>query len=85
MGAPTATQASSSTHGGAPTSYSTNVFAEGSLVLRVGDSFSCPIHGTVTVSSGSSKVSNSSFIARDGDSLSCGATLTGGKTKVLTG
>ena len=86
MASPTTTSASSSTHGGSPTSYSSNVYAEGNLVVRLGDTFSCPVHGTQTVSSASSTVfTNGIATARDGDSISCGATLTDGATTVLTG
>jgi uncharacterized Zn-binding protein involved in type VI secretion len=86
MGLPVATQSSSSTHGGAPTSYSSNTYASSLKILRKGDSFSCPIHGARTVTGGSSTVlTNSLSTARVGDSISCGATLTNGITTVLIG
>ncbi len=85
MGLPIARQTSSSTHGGAPITFSTITKAGGQFILRQTDTFTCPTHGTVTVSTASTtrKDLDGKFIARDTDLLSCGATLIGGDATVL--
>ena len=85
MGLPIATQLSSSTHGGAPITFSAITKAGGQFILRQNDSFICPTHGTVTIASASTtrKDLDGKFIARDTSALSCGATLIGGDATVL--
>lgn len=86
MGMPTSTIISSTTHGGTPTTSAADVYAEGSLVLRITDEISCPIHGTTTITQGSTTVfADGLGRAYDGCTTSCGATMINGATTVLTG
>lgn len=81
-----ATQASTGTGGGSPTSYSFDVLASGLLVLRQGDSFSCGVHGATTVTGGSSSVlTNNKGTARVGDSLGCGHAIATGIDSIQVG
>lgn len=66
-------------HGGTVTTASSDVFANGARVARVGDTYSCAIHGPNAIVTGSSNVTaNGQAVARVGDSTACGATLLGG-------
>jgi uncharacterized Zn-binding protein involved in type VI secretion len=91
MGLPVATQLSSSTHGGAPITFSAITKAGGQFILRQEDTFTCPTHGTVTIDTASTsrKDLDGKFIARctgaegPGSLLSCGGVLTGGDPTVM--
>ena len=71
-------------HGGAITSGSLKVLANGLGVARIGDSALCDIHGTTTIVSGSVKVFAEGLgVARIGDVTACGAVISGGSLNVL--
>jgi len=78
-------------HGGAATGSSTNVFVNGSPVIRVDDTWSNhmfeeELHSDNKILTGSSKVSaNGKGIVCIGDILSCGATITTGSSNVFAG
>jgi uncharacterized Zn-binding protein involved in type VI secretion len=66
-------------HGGAVSTGSPDVTANGIAVARVGDTYNCPIHGPNPITSGSPDTfANGQAIARVGDSTACGATLVDG-------
>lgn len=72
-----------SSHGGAVTSASPNVFVNSIAVARLNDTFSCPIHGAQTIVSASGTVfANNRGVARLGDAISCGAVLTSASPNV---
>jgi uncharacterized Zn-binding protein involved in type VI secretion len=66
-------------HGGAVSTGSPDVTANGQAVARVGDTYNCPEHGPNPITSGSpDTTANGQAVARVGDSTACGATLTDG-------
>jgi uncharacterized Zn-binding protein involved in type VI secretion len=72
-------------HGGSITTASTDVFADGKGVARVGDTYNCPIHGPNPIVSGSNLyyVDNKQVV-RVGDTTQCGATITTGSPTVFS-
>lgn len=65
-----------SSHGGTVVSSAAKTEAEGLLVARVTDLFSCPIHGVQTIIEGSGDTEVEGLaVARNGDRISCGGAL----------
>lgn len=68
-------------HGGSVTTGSSDTFANGLAVARVGDTYNCPIHGANAIATGSpDTTANGHSVARVGDTTTCGATLQGGSS-----
>lgn len=66
-------------HGGAVSTGSPTLSANGIPVARVGDTYDCPEHGPNPITSGSpDTTADGQAVARVGDSTACGATLTDG-------
>lgn len=71
-----------SDHGGAVATSAAKWRAEGSLIARKGDIFSCPLHGRNPIEEGSAHWKcEGAEIARHGDHTACGASLISGAVK----
>lgn len=67
---------------GTVASTATKTYAEGKLVVKDGDPYTCDLHGAQTVIAGTTKTyAEGELLVIDGDSTSCGATLTASATK----